>query len=179
VISIVSPSIRLRYAFQPLLRILLLTSEGKTPLGKPPQTDSRSRAPQVPPVWRNDNANHLVHHRSQNDRQNPRPPATHPSPTPTPTRAAETVEVGNQYSISLESHRKPRTFVAQGMVALRSCANSTQIAHQSPHQTLSESTTETSRAASERCTDQILAFILARGGLKFLCGVPMRSRSVY
>ena len=38
--------------------------------------------------------------------------------TPPPTRAAETVEVGNQYSISLESHRKPRTFVAQGMVRL-------------------------------------------------------------
>ena len=35
-------------------------------------------------------------------------------------------------------------------VALRACANSTQIAHQSPHQTLSGSATETSRAASDR-----------------------------
>ena len=36
----------------------------------------------------------------------------------TPTRTAETVEVGNQYSISLESLQKPRSFVAQGTVRL-------------------------------------------------------------
>ena len=120
---------------------------------KPRWAELLRRILQVDPLVssvRRNQANRLGQHRTQDDRPNPRAPATRTSLTPTPARAAEKVEIGSQHGFGLEAHPNPRAFVAQGIAGLPGCANSTRIVDRSLHQSLSESATETSRTLRQR-----------------------------